>query len=181
MASSVRPLGPYKEAAPPARLWTRSFTLICFSTLLCYGSQYFITPVLPLYVKEFGASTFMVGLVITAFSVISFLVRPSGWATDGQLEYRRRHADRIADPRRHRANVPRASAVGDLPRECSPRDWMGRNQYRGGHRGGGARPHGRAALKHRHLQRRLDHRPGNSACGGAVALTARPATMDPNS
>src|SRR3954454_19123032 len=83
MASSVRPRAPAIEAAPPARLWTRSFTLICLSTLLCYGSQYFVTPVLPLYVKEFGASTFVVGLVITAFSVASFVVRPwMGHLTD---------------------------------------------------------------------------------------------------
>src|SRR5437764_81049 len=58
------------------RLWTRSFVLVCVSTLAFYGSNYLVVPLLPLYVKEAGGSTFVAGLIFGAFSVTSFLVRP---------------------------------------------------------------------------------------------------------
>jgi len=61
---------------PPARLWTRTFVLVCAATVACYSSQYFLVPLLPIYVMESGSSTFVAGLFFAAFSVMSFFVRP---------------------------------------------------------------------------------------------------------
>ena len=180
MASSVRPLAPAKEAAPPARLWTRSFTLICLSTLLCYGSQYFITPVLPLYVKEFGASTFVVGLVISAFSVISFLVRPwmghltDTWSIVGVM---------LIGSLILGVTAPMflgAGAVGSLPRERRPRDWMGAINTAGATAVAVSAPRTRRAEASGTYSVAW-----TTAQGIALRLrcgsTARPATMDPSS
>lgn len=68
---------------PPARLWTRAFALVCASTFLCYSSQLLVTPVMALYVEDLGGSPVEAGLVITAFSVTSFFLRPLiGQVTD---------------------------------------------------------------------------------------------------
>jgi MFS family permease len=75
----TRPAAPVTSAAtevPPAKLWTRTFVLVCTATVACYSSQYFLVPLLPIYVTESGSSTFVAGLFFAAFSVMSFFVRP---------------------------------------------------------------------------------------------------------
>lgn len=51
--------------------------------LLCYTSQYLLISTLPLYVLDLGASVVVAGLVLSAFSVTSFGMRPIiGFLTD---------------------------------------------------------------------------------------------------
>lgn len=51
--------------------------------LLCYTSQWLLMAILPLYVRDLGASVFVAGLVLAAFSVTSFTMRPIvGYLTD---------------------------------------------------------------------------------------------------
>lgn len=58
------------------RLWTRSFTLLCAVTVLCYCSHQLVSVVLPLFVQGLGGSPVITGLVFTSFSVTSFILRP---------------------------------------------------------------------------------------------------------
>ena len=58
------------------RLWTRGFVLICACTVLCYFANYLVGVVLPLYLQDLGGDPVMVGLVFTAFSATSFVLRP---------------------------------------------------------------------------------------------------------
>lgn len=58
------------------RLWTRSFTLLCAVTVLCYCSHQLVSVVLPLFVQGLGGSPVTAGLVFTSFSVTSFILRP---------------------------------------------------------------------------------------------------------
>jgi MFS family permease len=62
--------------ATPTRLWTRGFVLLCISTVLCYFANYLVGVVLPLYVQDLGGNPVIIGLVFTAFSVTSFVLRP---------------------------------------------------------------------------------------------------------
>ena len=64
-------------------LWTRSFVLLCTSTVLCYFANYLVGVVLPLYVQNLGGNPIVIGLVFTSFSVTSFILRPlMGHLTD---------------------------------------------------------------------------------------------------
>src|SRR5437867_975 len=76
MSSMAHPAAPAEAAPTATKLWTRAFILLCASTLAYCGSHYLVTPVLSLYVKELGGSTFVAGLIFAAFSVVSFIVRP---------------------------------------------------------------------------------------------------------
>ena len=68
-------------ARPP--LWTRGFVILCTVTALCYTSNYLINVTLPLYVEDLGGSPVIAGLIFTAFSVTSFILRPlAGHLTD---------------------------------------------------------------------------------------------------
>jgi len=63
-------------AAGRPRLWTRSFTLLCAVTVLCYSSHQLVSVVLPLFIQGLGGSPVIAGLVFTSFSVTSFILRP---------------------------------------------------------------------------------------------------------
>src|SRR5687768_15201420 len=72
-------------------LWTPAFMLLCLTVLLGYAHQSMLTPLVPLYVTDQGGSAFFAGLVLLAFSVPSFLVRPffgylaDSWTAAGVL------------------------------------------------------------------------------------------------
>jgi MFS family permease len=74
-----------------ASLWTPAFMLLCLTVLLGYAHQSMLTPLVPLYVTDQGGSAFFAGLVLLAFSVPSFLVRPffgylaDSWTAAGVL------------------------------------------------------------------------------------------------
>ena len=65
--------------------------LLCLTVLLGYAHQSMLTPLVPLYVTDQGGSAFYAGLVLLAFSVPSFLVRPffgylaDSWTAAGVL------------------------------------------------------------------------------------------------
>jgi MFS family permease len=72
-------------------LWTPAFMLLCLTVLLGYAHQSMLTPLVPLYVTDQGGSAFFAGLVLLAFSVPSFLIRPlfgylaDAWTAAGVL------------------------------------------------------------------------------------------------
>src|SRR4051794_13952205 len=43
---------------------------------LGYANQWVLTPIIPLYVQDLGGSTFLAGLVLLAFAIPSFTIRP---------------------------------------------------------------------------------------------------------
>ena len=57
-------------------LFTRPFVLLCLAMFLGYANQSLLMPAIPLYVDSLGGSAFLAGLVLLAFSVPSFTVRP---------------------------------------------------------------------------------------------------------
>ena len=61
---------------PPARLATAPYLLMCLVAGLAYANQYGLMPVIPLYVDHLGHTPFIAGLVLVAFSMPSFIVRP---------------------------------------------------------------------------------------------------------
>ncbi len=61
---------------PPARLATAPYLLMCLVACLAYANQYGLMPVIPLYVDHLGHTPFIAGLVLVAFSLPSFIVRP---------------------------------------------------------------------------------------------------------
>ncbi len=73
-APSVTPDAAAATGRP--RLWTRSFTLLCAVTVLCYSSHQLVSVVLPLFIQGLGGSPVIAGLVFTSFSVTSFILRP---------------------------------------------------------------------------------------------------------
>src|SRR5262245_29425752 len=76
-------------AVPP--LLTGTFVRLCVVGFLGYTHMSLLTPVLPLYVQEQGGSATFIGLVVAAFSIPSFLLRPfigrlvDTWSTRGIL------------------------------------------------------------------------------------------------
>lgn len=64
------------SGADRPRLWTKSFTLLCTVTVLCYCSHHLVSVVLSLFVQSLGGSPVIAGLVFTSFSVTSFILRP---------------------------------------------------------------------------------------------------------
>ena len=72
-------------------LITRPFLLLCCAMFLGYANQWIITPSIPLYVDDMGGSAFVAGLVLLAFSLPSFTVRPfvgqlaDRWSASGVL------------------------------------------------------------------------------------------------
>ena len=61
---------------PGPSLATRPFVLLCVAMFLGYANQWVLTPVIPLYVQDLGGSAFVAGLVLLAFAVPSFAIRP---------------------------------------------------------------------------------------------------------
>jgi MFS family permease len=72
------------QAQPPPRLWTRDLLLLLGSTLLIWGSFYFLLPVLPLYLTQrLNGTTAQVGLLMAVVNVLSVVGRLfCGWACD---------------------------------------------------------------------------------------------------
>src|SRR5687768_11568887 len=62
--------------APGPSLATKPFILLCLAMCLGYASQWVMTPVIPLYVQDLGGSAFVAGLVLLAFAIPSFSIRP---------------------------------------------------------------------------------------------------------
>src|SRR5688500_3107663 len=60
----------------PQPLATKPFVLLCLAMFLGYANQWVLTPVIPLYVQDLGGSAFVAGLVLLAFAIPSFTVRP---------------------------------------------------------------------------------------------------------
>ena len=77
--------------APGNSLATTPFLLLALATTLGYANYWTLLPVIPLYVNELGYSAFVAGLVLLAFSVPSFVVRPflgrvaDKWSSAGVL------------------------------------------------------------------------------------------------
>lgn len=63
------------SSAKPA-IWTRNFINISFVNLFIFFSFQMIFPVLPLYVKNMGASDSVIGLVMGIFTVSTLISRP---------------------------------------------------------------------------------------------------------
>ncbi|MBC7233934.1 MAG: MFS transporter [Chloroflexi bacterium] len=70
--------------SPHDELWSRDFLLLLGSTLLIWGSFYFILPTLPLYVvQRLHGNPAQVGLLSGVLGVTAVIARPlSGWAAD---------------------------------------------------------------------------------------------------
>ncbi len=55
---------------------SRAFGIVCLTEILGYARHFMLVPTLPLYVTEFGATAFTVGLVLACFAVTSEVIRP---------------------------------------------------------------------------------------------------------
>src|SRR6185503_3907391 len=62
--------------APGSTLAARPFLLLCLTMFLGCASHWVLTPIIPLYVHDLGGSAFIAGLVLFAFAVPSFTLRP---------------------------------------------------------------------------------------------------------
>jgi MFS family permease len=75
----------------PVPLWTSTFALLCAAQALGFAHNGLLTPALPLYLNALGSTEFTIGLVLAAFSLTSFLVRPflgrlaDAWSVSGVL------------------------------------------------------------------------------------------------
>ena len=54
----------------------RPFLVLCLAMFLGCSSHWVLTPTIPLYVHNLGGSAFTAGLVLLAFAVPSFTIRP---------------------------------------------------------------------------------------------------------
>lgn len=72
------------ETSSRDELWSRDFILLLGSTLLLWGSFYFILPTLPLYVvQQLHGNPAQVGLLSGVLGITAVIARPlSGWAAD---------------------------------------------------------------------------------------------------
>jgi MFS family permease len=72
-------------------LWTRGYVLLLTALFFGYFGQQLVLPALPLYVTELGGSPTVAGLILAAFSVTSFPLRPfvgylsDAWSARGVL------------------------------------------------------------------------------------------------
>jgi MFS family permease len=57
-------------------IWTGSFFAVCVVSFLGFAHNGLLTPAVPVYLHDLGASEVIVGLVLAAFSVTSFTLRP---------------------------------------------------------------------------------------------------------
>lgn len=67
-------------------IWTRAYTLLCGAVFLAFAQYALLLPAIALYVTERGGSGVLAGLVLLAFSIPSFSVRPlvGQWADSGR-------------------------------------------------------------------------------------------------
>lgn len=76
---------------PGSTLAARPFLLLCLTMFLGCASHWVLTPIIPLYVHDLGGSAFIAGLVLFAFAVPSFTLRPllgtiaDRWSATGVL------------------------------------------------------------------------------------------------
>lgn len=81
--TSAPPPTPADSHAESTSLGERNFVLVCLSHVLGYFSNSLVNPVLPLFLVAQGNGESFVGLVLAAFSVVSFAVRlPTGQMVD---------------------------------------------------------------------------------------------------
>lgn len=59
-----------------ATIWTSTYVALCAVLFLTYVNHTVLLPVVPLYVRELGGSEFLAGVVLSSFSVASFVLRP---------------------------------------------------------------------------------------------------------
>lgn len=66
------------------KLFTGNYLMVWIANFLMYFSFYFVTPLLPLYLRdEFGADKAMIGLVLSGYSVAALVIRFfSGYIVD---------------------------------------------------------------------------------------------------
>src|SRR5215212_6455132 len=80
-----------RTSTPHPNLWTPAFALTYASMVLGSLHHGLLTPTMPLYVASLGYSELTVGLVLAAFSVTSFTIRPllgylaDSWSVRGVL------------------------------------------------------------------------------------------------
>ncbi|MBM2813038.1 MAG: major facilitator transporter [Chloroflexi bacterium] len=78
-----------RQRRPP--LWSWGYGFLLVAVFLAYFGQQLITPTLPLYITDLGGSPVVAGLVIAAFSITSFPMRPfvgylsDAWSSRGVL------------------------------------------------------------------------------------------------
>ena len=71
-----RPTTSAASSEPSPRLITGGFAFICGAQFLNYASNLMVDPLLSLYLTSVGYSTTLVGVIISAFSIMSFTTRP---------------------------------------------------------------------------------------------------------
>jgi MFS family permease len=84
-------MAPREAAARRPPLWSPAFACLLVSVFLAYCGQQLITPTLPIYITELGGTPVTAGLILAAFSVTSFPMRPlvgylaDAWSARGVL------------------------------------------------------------------------------------------------
>lgn len=73
-----------EELEEKPKLFTGNYLMVWIANFLMYFSFYFVTPLLPLYLRdEFGADKAMIGLVLSGYSVAALVIRFfSGYIVD---------------------------------------------------------------------------------------------------
>jgi MFS family permease len=72
----VSRIDPALATSEPQRLFTLQFGLVSAAQFFCYASNLMVDPLLSLYLTSVGYSTSLAGVIIAAFSVMSFTTRP---------------------------------------------------------------------------------------------------------
>lgn len=57
------------------RLWTKDYILLMISNFFLFFGNMLLIPVLPVYIKQSGASDFQIGIVVSVFFVTAILMR----------------------------------------------------------------------------------------------------------
>lgn len=57
-------------------IWSRTFVLLCIVNLFQVTGQMMMTTIIPLYARDMGAASSIVGIVVGSFAVTSILTRP---------------------------------------------------------------------------------------------------------
>jgi MFS family permease len=74
-----------------SRLWTPGFIFLFIAVFFGYAGQQLVLPTFPLYVTELGGTPTVAGLILAAFSITSFPLRPfvgylsDSWSARGVL------------------------------------------------------------------------------------------------
>lgn len=77
----TRPGGPLRAPDP---IVTRRFAVLWGIGFLTYASVYLLVPVLPLYLRDAGLSTGLIGALLGIMSAVALVARPfAGWLSDG--------------------------------------------------------------------------------------------------